>query len=161
LLEGVGSGIGMDCSVIPSKKYKDLFVVSTTDFFYPLVEDPYTQGKIAAANVLSDMYALGVVDVDNLLMLLASSLNIKNLDDRNIVTKYMIKGFDDQCKMADTQVSGGQTVMNPWPIIGGVANSICKMQDIIMPVNAVVGDVIVLTKPLGTQVAVNAKQMDE
>lgn len=43
LLEGVGSGVGMDCSVIPSKKYPDMFVISTTDFFYPNVEDPYAQ----------------------------------------------------------------------------------------------------------------------
>jgi len=69
-----------------------------------------------------------------------------------------IKGFDDQCKTADTQVTGGQTIRNPWPIVGGVAKSICKEKDFIMPVNAVVGDVIILTKALGTQVAVNVKQ---
>jgi selenide,water dikinase len=58
LLEGIGSGIGMDSSIIQSKKYPDYYLVSTTDFFYPLVEDPFIQGKIAAANVLSDMYAM-------------------------------------------------------------------------------------------------------
>lgn len=147
----------MDCSVIPSKKYKDMFVVSTTDFFFPLVEDPYEQGKIACANVLSDMYALGVADVDNLLMLLAASLEMQPAD-REIVAREMIRGFDAQAKAADTQVSGGQTVLNPWPIIGGVAKSICKMEDIIMPVNAQEGDVLVLTKALGTQIAVNVKQ---
>lgn len=45
--------------------------MSTTDFFYPLVEDPFLQGKIAAANVLSDMYAFGVVRIDSMLMLLS------------------------------------------------------------------------------------------
>jgi len=147
----------MDCSVIPSKKYKDMFVVSTTDFFYPLVEDPYLQGRIACANVLSDMYAMGVPDVDNVLMLLAMSTDMKEVD-REICSKLMIKGFNDQCRVAETQVSGGQSVLNPWPMIGGVAKSICKQDDIIMPRNAVVGDVIILTKPLGTQVAVNVKQ---
>lgn len=49
-------------------------------------------------------------------------------------------------------VQGGQTVVNPWLIIGGVATSVCKPDEIIMPENAVIGDVIVLTKPLGTQV---------
>jgi selenide,water dikinase len=72
LLEGVGSGIGMDCSVTPSHKYPDLFVVSTTDFFFPLVEDPYEQGRIACCNVLSDMYAMGIDEIDNVLMLLAA-----------------------------------------------------------------------------------------
>jgi len=147
----------MDCSVIPSKKYKDFFVVSTTDFFYPNVEDPYLQGRIACANVLSDMYAMGVADVDNVLMLLATSMDMKEVD-REICTKLMIKGFNDQCKSAETQVSGGQSIVNPWPIIGGVAKTICKNEDIIMPRNAVPGDIIVLTKPLGTQVAANVKQ---
>src|SRR5689334_18944693 len=102
---GVGSGHGMDSSVIPSQKYKDFFMVSTTDFFYPSVEDPYNQvlhpllllrlrqGKIACANVVSDMYAMGVVDVDNILMILAAS---RDMDEkhRDIVTKLMMKGFD-------------------------------------------------------------------
>jgi len=81
-----------------------------------------------------------------------------NTTHANIVTKQLIKGFDDAAKEAGVPVSGGQTVKNPWPIIGGVAKSICKMEDIIMPVNAVAGDVIVLTKPLGTQLVVNALQ---
>lgn len=115
------------------------------------------RGRIAAANVLSDMYAMGVVEVDNMLMLLASSLDMPE-SYRDIVTQQMIKGFDLQCQLAGTVVSGGQSVRNPWPIIGGVAQSICKKEDIIMPINACAGDVIILTKPLGTQLAVNAKQ---
>jgi len=147
----------MDCSVIPSKKYKDLYVISTTDFFYPLVEDPYLQGRIACANVLSDMYAMGVFDIDNVLMMLAASSDMPERD-REICTKLMINGFNDQCKAADTQVSGGQSIMNPWPMIGGVAKSVVRMSDVIMPTGALAGDLIVLTKPLGTQVAVNVKQ---
>jgi len=153
----------MDASVIQSKKFKDLYIVSTTDFFYPNVEDPYLQGRIAGCNVLSDMYAMGVFDIDNVLMILAVSSEME-ISDREIATKLMMKGFDDLCKEADTQVSGGQTISNPWPIIGGVAKTVCKMADIIMPTGAQIGDVIVLTKPLGTQVAVNVKQwmsMDE
>eukprot|EP00457_Paulinella_chromatophora_P008202 gb/GEZN01008231.1/.p1 GENE.gb/GEZN01008231.1/~~gb/GEZN01008231.1/.p1 ORF type:complete len:316 (+),score=42.70 gb/GEZN01008231.1/:187-1134(+) len=157
MLEGIGSGIGMDSSVQPSKKYPEMKVVSTTDFFYPLVEDPYMQGRIACANVLSDMYAMGVQHIDNVLMVLACSLEMEK-KERDIVTKEMIKGFDDLCKEAGTQVSGGQSILNPWPIIGGVAKSICKDEDIIMPVGAKVGDVLILTKPLGTQVAVNVFQ---
>lgn len=156
-MEGIGSGIGMDSSVIESSKYKGFFVVSTTDFFYPLVEDPYEQGKIACANVLSDMYAMGVEEVDNMLMILATSTDMSPSDGK-IVTRLMIQGFDDQAKAAGTRVSGGQTVKNPWPIIGGVAKTICKEEDIILPVSAKAGDVIVLTKALGTQVAVNVKQ---
>lgn len=48
-------------------------LISTTDFFYPLVEDPYLQGRIACANTLSDVYAMGIDRVDHMLMVLAIS----------------------------------------------------------------------------------------
>jgi len=156
-LEGIGNDkIGMDSSIQPLK-HKGLFLVSTTDFFYPLVDDPYMQGRIGAANVLSDLYATGVVNCDNILMILAASTEMSKLQ-REICTKLMIEGFNDAAKEAETEVTGGQSVLNPWPIIGGTATSICTQEEIIMPTNAIVGDVIVLTKPLGTQVAVNVNQ---
>jgi len=156
-LEGLGDGkIGMDCSVLPLRQ-KGLFLISTTDYFYPLVDDPYMQGKIGCANVLSDLYAFGVVDCDNILMILAGSTDMAK-NERDTVCKLMIKGFNDLANDGGTLVSGGQTVLNPWPIIGGAATSVCKAEDFIMPENAVPGDVIVLTKPLGTQVAVNVSQ---
>jgi len=156
-LEGVGDGkIGMDCSVIPLK-HKNLFMVSTTDYFYPLVDDPYMQGRIGAANVLSDLYAMGVINCDNVLMILAASTEMSKLQ-RDVCTKLMIEGFNDTVKEAESEVTGGQTVLNPWPIIGGAATSICTKEEIIMPTSAVPGDLIVLTKPLGTQVAVNVSQ---
>jgi selenide,water dikinase len=49
-------------------------LISTTDFFYPLVEDPYIQGRIGCANVLSDIYAMGIDRVDHMLMILGVSL---------------------------------------------------------------------------------------
>merc|ERR1711976_619464 len=70
----------------------------------------------------------------------------------------IMRGFKDCAEEAGTQVTGGQTVVNPWLTIGGVATSVCQSNEYIMPDNAVVGDVLVLTKPLGTQVAVNAYQ---
>jgi len=146
----------MDCSVVPIKS-TGLSMISTTDYFYPLVDDPFTQGQIGACNVLSDMYALGVVDIDSILMILASSLEMDGAT-RDIVTRKMIEGFSDMCKKAGEEVTGGQTVQNPWPIIGGTAMSACGPNEFIMPVNAVSGDVLVLTKPLGTQVAVNVNE---
>uniref|UniRef100_A0A2K6A488 Selenide, water dikinase 1 n=1 Tax=Mandrillus leucophaeus TaxID=9568 RepID=A0A2K6A488_MANLE len=97
-------GIGMDTCVIPLR-HGGLSLVQTTDYIYPIVDDPYMMGRIACANVLSDLYAMGVTECDNMLMLL------------------------------------------------GVSN---KMTD--RPDNAVPGDVLVLTKPLGTQVAVAVHQ---
>uniref|UniRef100_A0A2P2I4T8 Selenide, water dikinase-like n=1 Tax=Hirondellea gigas TaxID=1518452 RepID=A0A2P2I4T8_9CRUS len=149
-------GIGMDACVTPLR-HGGLSMVQTTDFFYPLVDDPYMQGKIACANVLSDLYAMGVTECDNMLMLLCVSTKMTE-KERDIVVPLMLRGFRDAASEADTAVNGGQTVMNPWCTIGGVATSICQPNEFIIPDSAVVGDVLVLTKPLGTQVAVNAHQ---
>ena len=64
----------------------------------------------------------------------------------------------DCCREAGTGCTGGQTVLNPWPIIGGVANCTVLESEMIRPKHAAPGDVIVLTKPLGTQVAVNLQE---
>lgn len=76
-------------------------------------------------------------------------------NEREIVTREMIRGFNDCAVEAKTLVTGGQSIMNPWPIIGGVANVMCNEGEYSMPNNGKEGDVIILTKPLGTQVAVN------
>jgi len=146
----------MDCSIIPSR-FPGLFQVSTTDFFYPLVEDPYLQGQIACANVLSDLYALGLYHCDNILMLLGVCVGMSS-EEADITTRLMMKGFNDQALAGLTKVTGGQTVKNEWPLIGGVAMSTSQESDFIRPELAVPGDVLVLTKPIGTQVAVNLHQ---
>lgn len=123
-------GIGLDSCVLPTR-HKSLSLVQTTDFFYPLVEDPYMQGKIACANVLSDLYAMGVSDCDNMLMLLGVSTDM-TAKEREVVTTLMIKGFNDLAKEAGTSVNGGQTVLNPWYIVGGVATSVVSSSEFIM-----------------------------
>jgi len=150
-------GIGMDASVTPIPGKADTFLAQTTDFFYPLVDDPYMQGRIACANVLSDLYAMGVIHCHNMLMLLAVSKEMSE-KERDVVIPLMMQGFQDTAQEGGCLVTGGQTVMNPWVTVGGVASSVCGRDDIIMPESARVGDVLVLTKALGTQVAVNAHQ---
>jgi len=145
----------MDCSIQPLRN--DMSLISTTDFFFPLVDDPYIQGKIGACNVLSDIYALGVVNCDNMLMILAASSSMTDAE-RDAVTRKMILGFNDIAREAGTEVRGGQTVINPSPIIGGVAMSCCYKDEFIYHNQAEIGDVVVLTKPLGTQVAVNLNE---
>lgn len=146
----------MDSCIVPTR-HKDISLVQTTDFFYPLVEDPYMQGKIACANVLSDLYATGVSDCENMLMLLGVSQRLTR-QQRDVITPMVIQGFSDLCEEAGSSCNGGQTVINPWFIIGGVATAVCHQSDYVNPNQAVAGDVLVLTKPLGTQIAVNAHQ---
>lgn len=147
--------IALDCSVRETRQGH--YCISTTDFFFPLVASPYLQGRIGAANVLSDLYAEGVPHCDFVLMLLAACREMKE-EERRICTTEMVKGFRDACTEAETVISGGQTVLNPWPIIGGVATSIVRQGEFVPSDGAQPGDVIVLTKPLGTQVAVNVHQ---
>ena len=115
------------------------------------------QGRIGAANVLSDLYAEGVEYCDFMLMLLAASRDMP-ANERNICTREMIRGFRDACDEAEVPITGGQTVLNPWPIIGGVATSIVAEGEFVKSDGAQVGDVLVLTKPLGTQIAANVHQ---
>lgn len=147
--------IALDCSV--RKTRQGHVCISTTDFFFPLVDSPYLQGRIGAANVLSDLYAEGVGECDFMLMLLAACRDMTD-DDRTICTREMVRGFNDACLEAGTTVTGGQTVLNPWPVIGGVATAICSEGEYVESDGAKAGDVVVLTKPLGTQVAVNVHE---
>lgn len=146
----------MDCSVEPTR-HAGVWNITTTDFFFPLVEDPYLQGRIGCCNVLSDLYAMGVTDCDSMLMLVAASLDMP-AEHRLTCTGHMMRGFNDVAVAAGTKVVGGQTVHNPWPIIGGVAQAIVSDSEFILPELGQAGDVLVLTKPLGTQVAVNVQQ---
>jgi len=147
--------IALDCSVRCTKQGH--YAISTTDFFFPLVDSPYLQGFIGAANVLSDLYALGVQNCDYILMLLGVCREMPE-DQRTICTREMMKGFRDACLQAGAPITGGQTVLNPWPIIGGVATSIVGDGEFVLSNGAKEGDLVVLTKPLGTQVAVNVHQ---
>jgi selenide,water dikinase len=153
--------IALDCSVRKTRQVgrggQEIYSISTTDFFFPLVDSPYVQGRIGAANVLSDLYAEGVEHCDFVLMLLAACREMPK-DERTICTREMVRGFRDACIEAGTSVTGGQTVLNPWPIIGGVATSIVMSDEFVPSDGMQVGDVMVLTKPLGTQIAVNVHQ---
>lgn len=70
----------------------------------------------------------------------------------------MVQGFDACAEEAGTKVTGGQTVYNPWPMIGGAAVGVMDQSQLVMPYGLQAGDSLVLTKPLGTQLAVNAFQ---
>ena len=76
-----------------------------------------------------------------------------------MVVPLMMKGFKEAAREAGSRVTGGQTLINPWMMVGGAATSICSQEEYIVPDQAAVGDVLGLTKPLGTGVAVNCHHM--
>ena len=106
--------------------------------------------------MLSDVYAMGINRVDHMLMVLGISLEMLEAD-REICTREMMRGFNDCATEAATKITGGQSIMNPWPMIGGVANVMCHEREFLRPNHGVAGDVLVLTKPIGTQPAVNMR----
>lgn len=144
------TSFNMDSSVT---KIGSSYLVQSTDFFYPIVDDPFTQGQITACNVLSDIYATGVTRIDNVLMLLGIPKTIDR-ESRSQAAKELIRGFNSICEIAEVNVSGGQTVFNPLFLIGGVASSLVSNDELICP-NLRPGDVLVLTKRLGIQAVVN------
>jgi len=88
-------------------------------------------GRIACANVLSDIYAMGVTECDNMLMLVAVSTKMTDAE-RDAVVPLMMKGFKDCAAEAGSDVTGGQTVLNPWLTVGGVASTVCEPHEFIM-----------------------------
>jgi len=149
-------GIGLD-SCLQAIPDSNMFLIQTTDYFYPLINDPYKMGWIACNNVISDLYAMGVTRIDNVLMLLATSTKFTP-KERDVVIPKIMSGFRDCCYAAGTEVRGGQTARNPWVLLGGCATSVLPRDKFVMPNAAVPGDVLICTKPLGTQVAVNLNQ---
>ncbi|KAL9703068.1 hypothetical protein quinque_006586 [Culex quinquefasciatus] len=148
-----GVGIGLDSSVIPLKN--DLQLVQTVDFFYPLIDDPHMLGRIALANVVSDVYAVGALAIDEIKLVCSAPTEFSEAE-RDIVVPMIIRGFQEAAVEAKCPAKIGSIALNPWCIIGGIATAVCHKSELIMPYNAQPGDALVLTKPLGTQLATNA-----
>jgi len=148
-------GLSMDVTILGSgARFPGLAMLQTQEIIYPIIDDPYMLGRIACTALLSNMYAVGVCEIDNILMKLSVSQVMENAD-RDIILPLMIKGFRDTARRAKTRITGGETVINPWCMIGGVATAVCTPAEYNVPDKCTVGDVLVLTKPLGTQIAVN------
>lgn len=109
--------------------------MSTLDFFYPLVESPYMFGRIAFCNTVSDLYAMGITNIKEVLMILGVSTDMNEME-KDVSTILMIQGFTDAAVQANTQVGGGQTVYNQWPMMGGCAIAVVKDDEFVMPNNA-------------------------
>ena len=120
-------------------------VVQTLDFFTPIVDDAYDFGAIAAANALSDIYAMGAKPL--------FALNIAGFPEDTLpmeVLEQILKGAHDKASEAGIPVLGGHTIEDPEPKYGMVVTGLVHPEKIIKNKGAKPGDVLVLTKPLGT-----------
>jgi selenide,water dikinase len=137
----VGMTTSDDASVY--KITEDLALVQTLDFFTPVLDDPYLYGQIAAANSLSDVYAMGGEPK------LAMNIACFPKDLPKEVIKQILLGSHDKVKEANALVIGGHTVEDKEPKFGLSVTGFIHPKDVVTNCNAKPGDVLILTKPLG------------
>ena len=125
-----------------------MVVVQHLDFFTPIIDDPYIQGQIAACNSASDVYAKGATDMIGVMIIMGNPV-----DTPDAVMRELMRGFADFCTSVHAPIVGGHTIVSPWPIMGGSVTAITEPSRIVYNSNAKPEDVLLLTKPLGTQPA--------
>ncbi len=130
-------------------------LVVTTDFFTPVVDDPYDYGAIAAANSLSDVYAMGGVPF--------LALNVAALppDLPPEISAEILRGGAEKAREAGVVVAGGHTVQDKEPKFGLIALGFVDPRRAFTKAGLKVGDALVLTKPLGFGVTTTALKQDK
>ncbi len=130
-------------------------LVQTVDFFTPVVDDPYDFGQVAAANALSDVYAMGGRPL--------TALGVLCLPDdlpREAVGE-ILRGGQDKMREADTSVIGGHSVRDPELKFGYAVTGVVRRRRLLLNSGARPGDRLLLTKPIGTGVLSTALKQGE
>jgi selenide, water dikinase len=130
-------------------------LVQTVDFFTPIVDDPFTYGEIAAANALSDVYAMG----GRPLTALAIAGFPKEGLERDVITRIFHGGFE-QLHRAGVALLGGHTVQDPEVKFGYAVTGAIDPDRVLTNAGARPGDLLFLTKPLGTGIIATALKFD-
>lgn len=133
---------------------EDTALVQTTDFFPPIVDDPYLYGQIAAANALSDVYAMGGEPKLALnIMCLAEKMDKETV--HNILRGGYAKAYE-----AGAIITGGHTIQGAEPIYGLAVSGFVHPEKVLTNSGAKPGDVLILTKPLGIGILTTAAKAD-
>ena len=131
-------------------------IVATTDFFMPIVDDPFDFGKIAATNAISDIYAMGGTPLFALALV---GMPIKVLSNATIAR--ILEGGAEACRSAGIPIAGGHTIDSVEPIYGLVAIGIVDPKRVKSNAAAKAGDVLILGKPLGVGILSAALKKDQ
>jgi len=145
----VGTNTGDDCAVY--RIDDNLAIIQTVDYFTPVVDDPYDFGAIAAANSLSDIYAMGAEP--------SFALNVAGFHTRELsldILVQILKGGADKAAEAGIQIIGGHTIDDKEPKYGLAVTGIIDPAKVITNSGARAGDVLILTKPLGSGIITTA-----
>ena len=119
-------------------------VIATTDFFMPVVDDPHDFGRIAAANALSDVYAMGGKPI-MALAILGMPLDKMDVD----TVRAILAGGESICAEAGIPIAGGHSIDSAEPIYGLAAIGLCAPADVRRNSGARAGDAVILTKGIG------------
>lgn len=119
-------------------------VVATTDFFMPVVDDPFDFGRIAATNAISDVYAMGAKPI-MALAILGMPLDKITVED----VRKIIAGGNSVCTNAGIPVAGGHSIDAPEPIYGLAVIGLCRPDQVRRNADAKPGDALILTKAIG------------
>ena len=138
----VGTETGDDAAVWQIDERTCL--ISTTDFFMPMVDDPRDFGRIAATNAISDIYAMGGRPIFALAIL---GMPLGKIAPERV--REILDGGREVCQAAGIPVAGGHSIDAPEPIYGLAVNGICAPSELRRNCDAKAGDVMILTKPVG------------
>lgn len=128
-------------------------IISTTDFFMPIVDDPFTFGQIAAVNAISDIYAMGGEPIMAIAIL---GWPVNQLDPS--IANQVVEGGRKACEEAGIALAGGHSIDSPEPIFGLAVSGKIQLKNIKQNSNAQKGDSIFLTKPLGVGILATAQK---
>ncbi len=128
-------------------------IISTTDFFMPIVDDPFTFGQIASVNAISDIYAMGGKPLMAIAIL---GWPINKLSSS--VAKEVLEGSRQICQKAAIPLAGGHSIDCPEPVFGLAVTGISTVSNIKRNNAAREGDLLYLTKPLGVGIITTAQK---
>lgn len=129
-------------------------LIQTTDFFPPIVDDPYLYGRIAAVNAISDIYAMGGEPRLALNILCVADA----MDDKSV--REILRGGYDAAREAGVIISGGHTIKGAEPIYGLSVSGFAHPDRILKNCGTKPGDILILTKPLGAGIITTAAKAD-
>jgi selenide,water dikinase len=130
-------------------------LIATTDFFMPIVDDPFEFGRIAAANAISDVYAMGGKPI-LAIAILGWPVNVIPAE----IAQRVIEGSRSICMEAGIPLAGGHSIDSPEPIFGLAVNGLVNITNIKQNNAAKEGDVLFLTKPLGVGILTTAEKKE-
>lgn len=131
-------------------------IISTTDFFMPIVDDPFTFGRIAATNAISDIYAMGGKPI-TAIAILGWPVNLLAPE----VAQQVIDGGRSVCHEAGISLAGGHSIDSPEPIFGLAVTGIIAIDKIKQNNTATAGCQLYLTKPLGIGILTTAQKQQK